>query len=92
MLTLQETLIASVELDAYNLRCEGVLGDDKWEFIMTFKGGFTSYKTWTRDDFCIDIEDVENMLWNEVLRLTQKYSAVIFDKGTIEVEEEEYDD
>lgn len=91
MLTKQETLIAEVELDSYNLRCEGILGEDKWEFIMSFKDGFTPYKTWTCTDYCLDNEDVETMLWNEVLRLTQKYSVIVFDKGITEVEEEEYD-
>lgn len=92
MLVEKKSTIATVELDGYTLKCEGVLEDWNWEFTMSFKDGFLPSKTWTEKEFCIDEEDVEKMLWDTVLRLTQKYSTVVFDEGVMAVEEEEFEE
>lgn len=92
MLVTQESTIATIELDGYTLSCEGIMCGDSWQFTMSFKNNILPSKTWTCDDFCVDDEDVENMMWAEVLRLTKKYYTVVFDKGTVEVEQEEYED
>lgn len=92
MLVEKKSTIASVELDGYTLRCEGVLEGMEWDFTMSFKDGFVPSKTWVEKEFCVDEEDVENMVWETVARLTRKYSTVVFDEGVMEVEEEEWEE
>lgn len=87
MLVEKKSTIASLELDGYTLKCEGILGEMDWEFTMSFKDGFIPFKVWTEKEFCIDEEDVEALMWSTFLRLTRKYSVVVFDEGVLEVDE-----
>lgn len=88
-----ETTIAEVELDDYTLKFEGILEETGWEVTMTPKNGLVSVKSWKISDAdCWDADDVEEMVWGEVMRLTKKYSAVIFSNGITEIEEEDEED
>lgn len=87
-----ETTIAEVELDDYTLKLEGILEERNWEVTMTSKNPLIDTRYWKIDEYLWDDEEVEEMLWSEVMRLTKKYSAVIFSNGITEIEEEDEED
>lgn len=87
-----ETTIAEVELDGYALKFEGILDEKDWTVTMSFKNDLMSSKSWKLDEYVWDEADLEEKVWAEVLRITQKYSCVTFSNGLTEVEEEDFDE
>lgn len=86
--------IASIELDGTLFEVSGILGDCNWETTMSFPSTpFMAGRTWVEDsEWLYDDSDVEKYLWEEVIRIFQKYNGVSFKTEDIEVEVEEFDD
>lgn len=83
-----ETTIAEIELDDYTLRFEGVLDKRGWDVTMTYKTDLLSSKSWKLDDDCWDENEVSDMVWREVMRITQKYAGIVFSNDVTEICEE----
>ena len=84
-----ETTIAEVDLGEYALTFEGILDELVWEVTMTYKNDLMPSKCYKIENYCWNNEEVEEMVWAEVMRLTQKYTAVVFSEGLTEVEEDD---
>jgi hypothetical protein len=88
----KETTIAEVDLGEYALKFEGILDESDWEVTMTFKNDLMPSKSYKIDNYCWSTDEVEEMVWAEVMRLTQKYTAVVFSDGLTEVEVDDEED
>ena len=83
------TTTAKVEVDDYTLKFEGILEERNWEVTMSFKNDLVPSKSWKFDEYIWDEDELEEMVWSEVLRIAKKYSVVTIDHMIEEVEEEE---
>lgn len=83
------TTTAKVELDDYTLKVEGILDESDWEVTMSFKNDVLRDKTWNITADIWQEEELEELVWSEVLRITKKYAVVSIDHMTDEVEEDD---
>ena len=82
-----ESHIATLELDGFTLRAEGILEESyDWFITMTYPNNILSSRTWKRREYCWDAEEVTAMMWEEAISLIQKYGNVVHEKGLVEVE------
>ena len=88
----KETTVADIDLGEYALKFEGILEESDWEVTMTYKNDLVPSKCYKISADCYDESDVEEMVWKEIMRLTQKYTAIVFSEGLTEVEVEDYED
>lgn len=86
------TTTAKVELDDYTLKMEGILDESEWTVTMSFKNDILPSKSWKITDYIWDEEELEELVWKEVMRITKKYSVVTIDHMIDEVEDEDEDE
>lgn len=80
------TTVIKLELDGFTVSAEGIL-DEPTEWVITNSSVVrtTSYK---RDEYWDEEEAIE-ALWEEAMYVIRKYSNVVIDHTTEEVEDEE---
>lgn len=82
------TTTAKVELDDYTLKVEGILDESNWEVTMSFKDNVLPSKSWNITADIWQEEELEELVWREVMRITKKYAVVSIDHMIDEVEED----
>lgn len=83
------TTTAKVELDDYTLKVEGILDESNWEVTMSFKDNVLPSKSWNLTADIWQEEELEELVWREVMRITKKYAVVSIDHMIDEVEEDD---
>jgi hypothetical protein len=83
------TTTAKVELDDYTLKVEGILDESNWEVTMSFKDNVLPSKSWNLTADIWQEEELEELVWQEVMRITKKYAVVSIDHMIDEVEEDD---
>jgi hypothetical protein len=83
------TTTAKVELDDYTLKVEGILDESNWEVTMSFKDNVLPSKSWNITADIWQEEELEELVWREVMRITKKYAVVSIDHMIDEVEEDD---
>ena len=73
-----KTAKATIELYDWSLTAEGVLGQSaKWTITNQASeklfGNFATSRTWTEELYFWDEEELEEWLWEELIRITKKY-------------------
>lgn len=82
------TTTAKLELDGFTLTAEGILDEpSEWTITNSSPVRSTSY---TRNEYW-DEDEVVEALWEEAMFIIRKYSNVVIDHMTEEVEDEDED-
>lgn len=74
-----KTAKATIELYDWSLTAEGVLGQShKWTITNQNSeklfGSMATSRTWTEDLYFWDEEELEEWMWEELIRITKKYN------------------
>jgi len=81
------TTVGTIDFGDWKITATGILGEREWRIETSHGKDYND-----NEDFIDDEEELEELLWKNVLMLEKKYSSVVFDHTIEEVEDEDYEE